>query len=79
MTVSASALVVYMKHARPDSEKTRFDTWLGPILPIVTWFRYQAIGRATCDSVLGESQHVVVGPMIPRTRMSGQRRSSRVL
>ena len=25
---SASALVVYMKHARPNSKKTRLDTWL---------------------------------------------------
>ncbi len=56
-----------MKHARPDSERTRLDTWLGPILPMLTWFRYQVIGRATWYSVLGESQHVVVGPMIPRT------------
>ena len=27
------ALVVYVKHAHPESEKTRLDTWSGPILP----------------------------------------------
>ena len=26
---SSPALIVYVKHARPDSERTRFDTWLG--------------------------------------------------
>ena len=27
------SLVVYVKHAHPDSEKTRLDTWSGTIQP----------------------------------------------
>ena len=30
---SSPALVVYVKHAHPVSEKTRLDIWSGPILP----------------------------------------------
>ena len=40
------SLVVYVKHAHPDSEKTRLDTWSGTIQPtyVVPFTRN---GRAT--------------------------------
>ena len=43
---SSPALVVYVKHAHPDSEKTRLDTWSGTIQPtyVVPFTRN---GRAT--------------------------------
>ena len=43
---SASSLVVYMKHARPVSERTRLDTWLGTypsqpdVVPLPNWPGY---------------------------------------
>ena len=41
LLVSDYSLVVYVKHAHPDSKRRRIDTWLGPILPSLTWFHYQ--------------------------------------
>ena len=64
VTLSAPVLVVYVKHARPVSERTRLDIWLGhhsshssvvPLPLLAGLLRY---------SMLCESQHVVVGSMI---------------
>ena len=53
LTQVCPVLVVYMKHAHPESEKTRLDTWSGHLPPHLTWFRYQVIGRAAEELYAG--------------------------
>ena len=78
---SSPALVVYVKHAHPDSEKTRLDTWSGPILPdwrcnnslpCICWNYSKGVGkmRDASSSAVGGDQaggwcESVLRPLIP--------------